>query len=969
MKTLLRSMFVNQGEKPKLALHNFTAFLSAGLEFDVPEDQIIWNFILRFVRAHNHVPETSTLMGHFTHAGEEEVYDRVKQLSILKPKYQGDFEIYLTNKVNERKVRVTTELLKEASTILSTGMDIPGEKKGEIKHIKGPQSAIQWIMERGHDITAPPLSARLYGEVTHDGEDFVKEYETVEADPLAGIGQWCGLSQADEALSGAKRYELWTHAAFTGGMKCVTGDTRIFDLKTGKLRTVQDIYETGDAPLVHALDEKSWEMTQAQASPVVQNGERSIFRILSEKGRQIRVSGNHPFRTPEGWVNAEDLSVGEWVAVPGTLENDNQESPFLDEEVAAIGYLLGDGHIKNDISFTSGNPAILEDFVRCLEGLGYQESRAKNKARFPAYRHMAERPGSQMVRVSKSTGESPRHPWASPLRIRLGELGLWGCTAGDKHIPLEMWRMTDRQVWILLSALWATDGSISVDVSDPTRQPKPVSYYTTKSRQFAWDIQAILQRVGVACTVSPLKVKYKGEQRVYWTVLVTSNEGKRKFLSNVQVVGKEKAVAEALAAVPQGNGTDWVPPKLLEGLADTVRAETRKGGWHYAKWAKKKTKIQRDTLARLAESSGDSDLMRKAVGDIRWERIAENTPDGVEMTYDLSVPGPANFVANGFLTHNSTFMLNWAYSQAVYFLHPSLIFSLEMPYNQCRRILYAMHSIHDKFKHIRYELGLQQYPDDQVGLPYKAIRDGQLNDVHPNARQFLLDYVVPDFNGVQVIGDDILDPFSGEPWVNPEEYGNIHIEVADPDKSDFTVLDVRHRAEVLYDNSKFRTIFVDHMGLMAPRKWVSSTTERLNEVLRDLKKLAMNFNRGHGIAVMGLFQISREGMKSAEKIKEKTGMAQYNLTHLSYANEAERSSDVVTASWKDEDLAKQNRIQFQCLKTRDGEPFMPFLARIEWPCRRLLTCRDVIGNVIGDDPKQDAKKAKEMDDAMDSLTA
>jgi hypothetical protein len=87
---------------------------------------------------------------------------------------------------------------------------------------------------------------------------------------------------------------------------------------------------------------------------------------------------------------------------------------------------------------------------------------------------------------------------------------------------------------------------------------------------------------------------------------------------------------------------------------------------------------------------------------------------------------------------------------------------------------------------------------------------------------------------------------------------------------------------------------------------------------------------------VGLFQISREGFKAAEKAE-----GQYNLTHLSYANEAERSSDIVTTSYLSDEMRKQCRVQFQCLKSRDQAPFEKFLARVEWSCRRLLTCQDI----------------------------
>jgi hypothetical protein len=268
----------------------------------------------------------------------------------------------------------------------------------------------------------------------------------------------------------------------------------------------------------------------------------------------------------------------------------------------------------------------------------------------------------------------------------------------------------------------------------------------------------------------------------------------------------------------------------------------------------------------------------------------------------------------------STFMLNWAYNRSVYMNHDTCVFSLEMPYHQCRRIIFAMHGMHSKFKDIRIQLGIK------VGLNYDRIRDGELAE---GEDIFMRNYVVPDF----------------ESGVKSGKYGKIHIEVANPDKSDFTVLDLKSKAELIHSRTPFTLLCVDHATLLAPRKWVPSTTERLNEVIRDLKRTAMNFNRGAGMAVMDLFQISREGFKAAEKIAEKSngsfGTGPYNLTHLSYANETERSSDIVTASFINDDLRAQNKVLFQCLKTRDMAPFPNFYSRVEWSCRRILTSDEV----------------------------
>jgi hypothetical protein len=518
MKILLRSCFLyDKGDDGELFLRNFLHLDESGLGFETPADNVLWDYILRFVRRHNHIPGYATLVQNFKLKGQDEILDRLEAISKLKPLTQGDFDSRLDAKAHDRRVRRVSELLKDASLVLSSGLEVDDpERKGEKKVLHGPVDAVRYMLDRSHDIVAPTLGANLSGEATTDGEGATEEYERVEADPKAGIGQFTGLPQADNVIAGAKRKELWIHAAYTGGLK-------------------------------------------------------------------------------------------------------------------------------------------------------------------------------------------------------------------------------------------------------------------------------------------------------------------------------------------------------------------------------------------------------------------------------------------------STLMLNWAYNQSVYFRFDSLIFSLEMPYEQCRRILYAIHSAHEKFKAIRYKLGLQKSPDDTVGLPYEYIQTGTLHEWHPNARQFYFDYVIPDFNDAA------------------NKYGKIHIEVANPDKADFTVADLRQRAEVIYADRPFSLLFVDHVGLMSPRKWVSSTTERLNEVLRDLKRLSMSFNRGMGMAVVGLFQIGREGFKRVLKARQAGRRNEYNPTDLSYANEAERSADNITATWVDDELVEQNRVECQHLKRRDGKRFQTFLARVEWPCRRIIPCYDPLPLSGGQQAGTDKTKQAAIEAAVDSI--
>ena len=294
------------------------------------------------------------------------------------------------------------------------------------------------------------------------------------------------------------------------------------------------------------------------------------------------------------------------------------------------------------------------------------------------------------------------------------------------------------------------------------------------------------------------------------------------------------------------------------------------------------------------------------------------------------------YILAGFTGHmKSRTALNWVYNQSVYGRSATLYFSLEMHYSQCRRTVISFHTMHPKFRDMRIALGIQKPNSPDVGLDPDKIKGGKLSQ---DEEHFLRAVVKDMKEGVQ-----------------EGRYGKIFFEVFDPDKLDFTVEDLRSRAELLYQKDIFKVMVVDHALLMRSRMRYSSTTDRLNEVIRDLKKTCSGFNRGQGIPIIALFQLSREGFKSAEKNGGK-----YNLTHLSYANETERSADVVITCWLGEEQRENSTIRYQCLKSRDQAPFEDFEAQVVWPNGRTLNMSQTF--TLGPKSKKVGEK-----DALDNV--
>jgi len=61
----------------------------------------------------------------------------------------------------------------------------------------------------------------------------------------------------------------------------------------------------------------------------------------------------------------------------------------------------------------------------------------------------------------------------------------------------------------------------------------------------------------------------------------------------------------------------------------------------------------RTTVADYARLLGHESLGATAANDLFWDRVVAIEPDGVEEVYDLTVPGPSCWLADGIVSHNS----------------------------------------------------------------------------------------------------------------------------------------------------------------------------------------------------------------------------------------------------------------------------------------------------------------------------
>lgn len=880
-KRLLRGVIdFEDGKISREALNvNFQRLQSSNIEWPNPEDERIYGFVLEFFRNNFDLPTAVTLQDFFLRENNVEVQERLKDIGAsvvyVRKQYSHLLEQLLEDQ-NRLKMRV---LLKDAEEIVSKGRIIQ-EGKEKVK-LQGVKDAMLYFNRRVNDLIPADNNVKLRGDLRDDTDRAWQEYQIAKRDKGKVWGCFTGINEIDRVCHGCKRGEMWVHAAFVGELKCLPGDATVFDHKTQRRRRLEEMFACGDLPTVTAIaDEgRTSALVLAEASHLVQNGMRQVYDLTLKSGRRVGSTDNHRFLTLSGWRELKDLKPGDFVATPKVMHAEGHTS-YTEAEVKLVGYLIGDGRIEDCINFTQENEEIREDFVSCLKTLGLLEGAADyEKAHFSVQFPKDRVP---FVRVGQGLGDR-WHRTVSPVRVLLERTGLYGKDSYEKRVPSEFFGLPSKLLAQFLGALWSTDGSCSTGIYEREGQPSQTSYvisYNSVSQELCLDVQSLLLRLGIQSTVTSVTTTLEdGRPYVFWTVRVVTNPSKRRFCKLVHVVGKSDRFQKLAETIPERDTTP-VPSALLP---DGTRVLIN-GSWRYAR-----TSINNsDTVTgEVAAQFGVS------TGDIFWDRVQSIEPRGVEMTYDLSVPGPHTFVTNDIVTHNTTFALNWCYNLVTHYKTNVFYVSIEMPYEQVRRNIYAIHSTHSKFK-----------AQGKQPLSYSKIRDGELS---PEEEAFYQE-VLKDFN---------------------ENPNYCRFEVWQPSR-EVTIADIRLEAELKHKEMDVGFVVIDHGGRVQPRTAHKDYTIALNTVLSDAKLMAMHFNGGEGVPVLMLFQLNRQGKTEADKNEGK-----YKLNALSYANEAERSADYVTTSYLNDQHREAGTTIFCNLKNRDNALFQPFTASVRFTARRI----------------------------------
>ncbi len=422
--------------------------------------------------------------------------------------------------------------------------------------------------------------------------------------------------------------------------ECVTGETLVL-LTDGRRLPIREL--VGQQPEVWAMDEAQ-KIVAAQADKVWRVGRKPVFELRLASGRVLTATGAHRLFAGAGWRTLDQLAPGDRVALVRHVPAAPAPEDWPEDHCILLAHLIGDG------SYLSGQP------------LRYTTA---SEANSQVVRDAAQRAFG--VTVNRHAGRGAWHQlvfsgngnrWhAAGINKWLRELGIFNQRSCEKRIPEAVFRQSDARIGLFLRHLWATDGCIHVR----SGAGSPRVYFATASRALAQDVAALLLRLGIVARVRTLR---QASGNPLYNVDVSGSDMQRRWLDHIGPWGPNvppaRALDDYLVRIPGNGNVDTLPREVwakvravMQQRGITTRAMTQLRGTAYGGSSHFRFAPSREVMTSYAEILDDAGLRLWARSDLFWDKVVAIEPAGEADVFDLTVPGPASWLADGIVTHNS----------------------------------------------------------------------------------------------------------------------------------------------------------------------------------------------------------------------------------------------------------------------------------------------------------------------------
>lgn len=412
----------------------------------------------------------------------------------------------------------------------------------------------------------------------------------------------------------------YSHLVVTGltqkSGKCLSGDDLII-CADGRQISVLDAFLSKEILDTVSLNNE-FKLVNDKLVNVFENGVKQLYEIKTNIGVKIKLTGNHPLLTINGWKTVDELNVDDYIAIPRNLNIIKSMASIPKSALKILGYMISEGSMTTrSAKFTNLNPLLIEDMNGALREYGlelYKVGRLEYSIKQINYQEKPFRP------LTKREGKCGNYAYGY-WRDFCNRYGLKPCHSRDKEIPSIIFKCNNDDVRIFLNRLFAGDGCYT--------KGKGIVSYASISKKLLSQVQHLLLRFGIRS-----RFNKKPE-------LFISAEDTQKFMQEIGMFGRIIEHTQKVAKPSQ----DIIPIKIptLKKYKDHWVRVGHRGGFP-----------SREIMKRYALYIKDKNMLDLSESDVYWAKITEKNKIGMEMTYDVTTQTTGNLIVNDIFVHNTT---------------------------------------------------------------------------------------------------------------------------------------------------------------------------------------------------------------------------------------------------------------------------------------------------------------------------
>ncbi len=430
----------------------------------------------------------------------------------------------------------------------------------------------------------------------------------------------------ETAMRVARDYAGFTMAEADNLRKCVSGNN-YFICKSGTY-TVKEVFNRFKRGLSASVlcPDKNGKHVYRNLSDIWSNGTKGVYRIKTASGFFIDVTNDHKILTNNGYKEAKDISIGDFLAVFKKYTQKGFGATRKDL-CLLLGFFVSEGCYTDKCppKITNSDNVILSKIKEILE-INFGED---------SYRELIRENGCTDIIFKNRSLKWIKSIYSPGV-------------AKDKKIPTCIKNSMENSLACFLAAYFDGDGT----VSDSNLS------YCTASQEVARFIQVSLVRFGIFSSIIKKNVMYKGEKGKYYNVFITSSSSMSLFYCNIGkfllLDYKRNRILDILNRdLSNENEKFLIPSNIIKSVMHTRNMSDMLDGIYLVSGSMYNSNLTYSRAKFINNYIGDEMLEDVISRDYRFSKVDSIEYIGEEEVFDFTIDSDEHIAyINGIVVHN-----------------------------------------------------------------------------------------------------------------------------------------------------------------------------------------------------------------------------------------------------------------------------------------------------------------------------